>query len=237
MAKKIFDYLTPALCSALALYLKATLSANDKSITAYVLPTLGAIALYALLTVVISLPKRLRWIRTWLEIADEAVLEGYWIENNIQKDGVSYHSIFDIQYDSRTDSYRVSGTAHHVDGKIYADWDSEMVKFDRSSTQLTYTYVGHIHVEGHPPVQGYAWLKFISTKPVERGQGFIVDCSNPPLRMNIELERIPVRMIKELIHRKKLAVADRGEFIRRYHQNAIALGQAGGTEKAKEDKH
>lgn len=220
MIKKIFDYIVAALCGALSLFIKSKLSPTDTSPGAFVLPVMGAVVLFAVFTLLVNTPKRLGWTRRWFLLTDEAIIEGYWIENEIIKDGIRYYSLFHIRYDHKSEKYTIAGTAHRDDGVIHADWDSVMVKFDRSKTQLSYVYHANERGTKHKdPIHGYAWLKFITAQPVEKGHGYFVDCIDSPLRMEMEIDRIPSDLIKSLIGKREMRTGQRSEFIRKYHEH------------------
>ncbi|MCK9684180.1 hypothetical protein [Scleromatobacter humisilvae] len=104
----------------------------------------GALAGLVMLAVELALsqgPKHSAWLCRWLD--PRAAFEGVWLQENLGGTD-SALSIFSMDYDGESDSYRLDGNAYSLDGTRWALWRSTHVFIDASRLRTTYRWTGDL---------------------------------------------------------------------------------------------
>ena len=224
MSKKLFDYGIVALCGAFSILLKE--KGGFEGVSQYLLPPLGGMGLYAVLTGVLTVSERSRIIRRL--VRKESRIEGTWIAM-VEKEGVNYYSLFNIYYDLDTQKYHTDGRAMTEDGTFHAEWKSTQLSYDHARGRLVGTYAAK--VVGITPFDGHMDLSFLKgSGTIVEGHGFFIDMTEVPIKFDYHFNRVTPGLVVQLLGKKvkQLVGEERMQFVRKYHekmkgQNGVLL--------------
>jgi len=176
---------------------------------------LAALVVFAITWLLQDLRKWWGWYRRQFD--RRAAFEGWWLQVHSEADGGSAGpdraAVFSFLFTRADEPFRVEGNAFNSAGRLLAEWKSTRLFFSTDASNVTYLWEGK-SFEQVPPIErkGTTTLSLIRGKrQPTSGYGEVLHLNQDRI-LTFRLKRVEPSMLRELLGRDAVNVADLGDF-------------------------